>query len=295
MYTYTYLQSLTKCHASAQLPFVRCGLKCGLVHIHEQTMTNENRSVVKSADRVLDILEVLAQKGRPLTHSDLSKELGIPKSSMSQLLGNLADRHYLLFTPGPNTYAIGERLLHLVERQRKNVTLPKLAQPLCDRITRITGESSSLNLRRDGGVERVCGSNSTQPLTFSMNLGEIAPLYAVSSGKVLLAYMSEEELADYLKVTKLVAITKKTVTSAALLKGELDKIRKRGAAWSLEEFTPGIVGVAVPAFHDGTVVGAFNIAMPSVRDSPAHREHIVRVLKDAAVSLGKDIEASAQK
>jgi DNA-binding IclR family transcriptional regulator len=256
-----------------------------MYELWSQGMNETKRSLVKSADRVLDVLEVLAHKGRPLTHTELSVELSIPKSSLSQLLANLVERGYVAFAAGPNTYGIGTKLMELVERQRRNVTLPGLAQPLCDRITRITDESSSLNLRRDDFVERVCGASSTQPLNFSIKLGELAPMYAVSSGKVLLAWMSEEELATYFATTKLVAFTKRTITSVAALRRELGQVRKNSAAWSVEEYTPGIVGVAVPVFHEGAPIGAFNIAMPHVRDNASHRRRLVSALRDAAISL----------
>lgn len=255
-------------------------------------MSETGRSVVKSAARVLDIFEVLAQKGRALSHSELASELGIPKSSLSQLLANLVDRTYLALDAGKGTYELGEGLRHLVERRNRIASLPELAQPLCDRITRVTGESSSLNLRRDDAVERVCGSNSSHPLTYSMKLGERAPLYAVSSGKALLAQFTAQELDNFLASHTLAPITKHTITAATRLRKELDSIRKSGVAWSLEEFTPGIIGIAVAVRHAGEAIGAFNIALPKVRDDPEHRKRMVAALQDAAVSLEKDLSAT---
>jgi DNA-binding IclR family transcriptional regulator len=253
-------------------------------------MKSTRRPVVKSADRVLDLLELLAHKGRPLTHGELCAELGVPKSSLSQLVGNLLDRGYLSFTPGPNTYALGDALARLVTQRRRSLALPDIAQPITERITRLTGESSSLNLRRDDLMQRVCGANSTQPLTFSMTVGEFAPMYAVSSGKVLLAQLDRAGLDAYLARTPLVRITPRTITSAAALRKELKTVRQDGVAWSVEEYTPGIVGAAVPVFDAaGGVVGAFNVAMPIVRDRPEHRRLIVATLRDAALSLQRDL------
>jgi DNA-binding IclR family transcriptional regulator len=259
-------------------------------------MNPAGKPVVKSADRVLDLFELLAHKGRALTHSELCAELGIPKSSLSQLVGNLVERGYLQFTPGAATYGIGQRLMDLVERQRHNITLPELAQPLCDRLTRLTGESSSLNLRRDDMMQRVCGANSTQPLTFSMSVGQVAPLYAVSSGKVMLAWLPEQELAAYLAANPLSPITPRTLTSASALRKQLKEVRRDGVAWSVEEYTPGIVGIGVPVFQgdDEQPIAAFNIAMPSVRDSAAQRARIVGALKEAAASLQKDLLAAQE-
>ena len=58
---------------------------------------------VKSADRVLDLLELLTRRGKAMSHTELSLALGIPKSSLTQLLRNLTDRGYLLFSPGRDT------------------------------------------------------------------------------------------------------------------------------------------------------------------------------------------------
>lgn len=191
---------------------------------------------------------MLAQKARPLSHAELATELGIPKSSLSQLLANLVNRTYLTFDARRSTYEFGDGFKRLNERRTRISSLPELAQPLCDRITRVTGESSSLNLRRDFEVERVCGSNSSHPLTYSMQVGELAPMYAVSSGKALLATFSERELNEYLSNVKLKSLTKHTITSATALRREIAEVRKLGVAWSFEEFTPGIIGVAVLAF-----------------------------------------------
>jgi DNA-binding IclR family transcriptional regulator len=259
-------------------------------------MKSSRKPVVKSADRVLDLLELLARKGRPLTHGELCAELGVPKSSLSQLAGNLLDRGYLTFHPGPNTYALGDALARLVSQRRRSMALPDIAQPITERITRLTGESSSLNLRRDDLMQRVCGANSTQPLTFSMTVGEFAPMYAVSSGKVLLAQLDREELDAYFARTPLRRITPHTITSMTGLRKQLREVRVQGVAWSIEEYTPGIVGAAVPVFGaTGQAIGAFNVALPAVRDRPEHRRLIVRTLQDAARTLQRDVaSASAQ-
>jgi DNA-binding IclR family transcriptional regulator len=257
-------------------------------------MKSTRKPVVKSADRTLDVLEMLAHKARGLTHSELAAELKIPKSSMTQLLSNLVAREYVAFTPGPNTYAIGPALLRLAARERSATSLIDLAQAQCDRITRITGESSSLNMPREDMVQRVCGANSRQPLTFSMTIGEQAPLYAVSSGKVLLAAMDPAHRDAYLARTRLVKITPGTIASLPALQRELRTVAREDIAWSIEEYTPGIVGVAVPVRDgQGTVIGALNVAMPRARDTPLHRKAVVRALRDAAASLHRDLASLA--
>ena len=255
-------------------------------------MTSPRFAVVKSADRVLDVLEALVHSGRGATHARLSVDLGIPKSSLTQLLGNLVERGYLSFKSGPNLYEIGPRLVQLVERQSQVMGLPRVAQRYCDRLAKETGESASFSVQVNDMSERLCGTNSTQSLTFNMQVGQTAPAYAVSSGKVMLAYMDDAGLSQYLASVELQAFTKKTITRASELKKELEHIRKDGLAWSLEEYTPGIIGLAVPVFDaQGKQVGSLNIAYPAARDSAIQRKRLAAVLRGAAASMQAELAA----
>ena len=255
-------------------------------------MTSQKPAVVKSADRVLDVLEALVHSGRGATHARLAADLGIPKSSLTQLLGNLLERGYLSFQSGPNLYQIGPRLVQLVERQSQVMGIPRIAQRYCDRLAKETNESSSFSVQVDDMSERLCGTNSTQSLTFNMQVGQTAPAYAVSSGKVMLACMDDAELARYLASVKLKAFTKKTITRASELKKELAHIHKDGLAFSLEEYTPGIIGLAVPVFDaQDKLAGSLNIAYPAARDSATQRKRLAVVLRAAATSMQAELAA----
>lgn len=249
-------------------------------------------AVVKSADRVLDVLELMVRAGRGMTHTEIAGALGIPKSSLTQLLGNLESRGYLAFTAGANLFAAGPALVALSRAARRQRDLAYLAQPIAERLTRLTNESSSLNLLRDGEVLRVCGASSTQPLHFSMTVGEAAPAYAVSSGKIILALMPEAEREAVIARMRFRRVTQRTIHSAAALRRELREAAANGHAVSDEEYTPGIVGLAVAVTDAaGAPLGAFNVAMPAVRDNPAHRRRVLAALRDAAVALRREIDA----
>ncbi|MGH8703060.1 MAG: IclR family transcriptional regulator [Burkholderiales bacterium] len=255
-------------------------------------MKSPQGTVVKSADRALDLLELLARRGTALSHTELASALNIPKSSLTQLVRNLAARRYLVFAPGPNTYAIGPAVQALVRRVREGVDLAALAEPLCVQITRDTGESSSLNLVRDGEIERVCGANSSHALNFAMTVGARAPLYAVSSGKAILAFLPAAELEAYLSKVKFERITPRTVASARRLRQELRRAAAERAAYSLEEFTPGIIGVAVPVLDGKSYpAGALNVAMPTVRYNDASRRRVIGALRAAARGMEAELGA----
>jgi DNA-binding IclR family transcriptional regulator len=67
----------------------------------------QTTSSIKSADRVLDVLELLCRRGNSASHSDIAFSLDIPKSSLTGLLKNLISRNYLEKNLGENTYILG--------------------------------------------------------------------------------------------------------------------------------------------------------------------------------------------
>ena len=245
---------------------------------------------VKSADRVLDLLELLGRKARPLSHTEIAQALGIPKSSLTQLLRNLVGRGYLAFAPGPNTYALGEAVFALLRNRDGNVDLVAAARPILARLTAATHESSALSLLRDDYVERVCGVDSPQALTYRMTLGTRFLLYSSSIGKAVLAALPDEERERYLAHVKLVPRTEATVKSLGELRRQLAKAMKEGVAYSHGEHMPGVSAIAIAVRRaDGYPAGAVNVAIPSIRYAASLKALCVRELRAARKALEREI------
>ena len=169
--------------------------------------------------------------------------------------------------------------------------IEKLAQAICEKMSRDIQESSSLNLLRDNYVERVCGASAPHTLQIAMRIGDRAPLYAVSSGKAILAFLPAIEREALLKQIVFEKITDKTLLSMVDLRKELSHVMNSGVAFSKGEFTPGIVGIAVPVRNElGNVVGALNVAMPEVRFNAAREAQVVAALKKNSMELELELD-----
>ena len=246
---------------------------------------------VKSADRVLDLLEQLAARPAGVSHSELATALAIPKSSLSQLLRTLVGRGYVAFEPVGRAYLLGGRFEHLAQLSRRAPDIVSLAQPLLDDLTATTGESSALNVVEDDQLKVVATTASRHRLVSHMHLDDLAPLYATSGGKVVLAWMAPDELERYLKRAPLVAVTPDTIVEANVLRDELKMVRTQGFAKVSGEFTPGIVGLAVPVLAGGSVLAALNVALPTVRYSDELHDRIVSSLTGSAARLSAALTA----
>lgn len=242
------------------------------------------QAAVKSAARVLDLFELLAHAGREMLHSDISETLQIPKSSLTQLLRNLIARGYVEVTASGRGYRLGATLLSLSQSAGRVRDLVAQADAFLAEITRETGESSALNQLKGDHAEVVATVLGPARLVTHMRLGDLAPLHAASGGKTILAHMPAEFQDKYFARVRLEAATPATLRSAKALRKQLTKVRQTGFAYSHEEWTPGIVGIATPVLDgDGMPLGAINVAIPAARfdaDLQAKAEQTLRRVTD---------------
>jgi DNA-binding IclR family transcriptional regulator len=248
---------------------------------------------VKSAERVLDLFELLGRCGKPLSHTALAAALGIPKSSLTQLLRSLTARGYLAFQPGPNTYELGPGLFALLRQGEEGIDLAALARPVLEKLTAATHESSSFNVYQKDHAERVCGIDSPQALTYRMQPGTRFTLYGSSAGKAVLAALPKAERESYLTRVRIERQTDATVKSVAELRRHLARADKEGVAYSYGEYLPGIVAIAAAVRRpDRYPVGAVNVAIPSVRFNAAMDAKCLRALLAARAALEREIQAA---
>lgn len=168
---------------------------------------------VKSADRVLDLFELLARWGREMSHAEIAEALDIPKSSLTKLIRNLNDRGYLRFVPETKGYRLGDAILKLAQQSNQMRNLIACAEPVLTDITQQTAESCALNQLKGEEVEVVATVLSQQRLQSHMRLGDLAPLYAVSGGKAILAFLPDVMRNEYLRAVSFERFTKHTIAT----------------------------------------------------------------------------------
>lgn len=234
---------------------------------------------VKSATRVLDLLEFLARWGAVRSHSEIAEELTIPKSSLTQLLRTLVQRGYIRYVSEEKGYRLGPAIAALADRASGESQLLDAAGAALDLLSHETGESCALNLLKGDQSEVVaCRMSSLQRLVIHMKEGDVAPLYATSGGKALLAFMPADALASYLARVDFEPITANTIRSGEALVAELEEVRIARMAYVREEFTPGIAGIAAPILSATDFpLGSINVAIPVSR----YNEDVRRTCEDA--------------
>jgi DNA-binding IclR family transcriptional regulator len=191
--------------------------------------------------------------------------LSMSTSTVGRLLASLTAVGMLSQDAGTRLYQMGPKVLVYSMVYTASLNIRGVARPLLEKLFGITNETVSLYIL--AGEERICAEciESTERLRVVVRVGEHMPLHAGSAGKVLLAFMPEEQSMRIL-AKPLESMASGTIVSAQKLLEELAVIRSTGYAISHSERFEDVIGLAAPIFDStGQIIAAMNVAGPRHR------------------------------
>lgn len=232
--------------------------------------------MVKSADRVMEVLEWLAEVREPVTHAQIVAHLGIPGSSTSALLADMLRRGYLL-GDDQRRYRMGPAVMRLASAFLAELDLPRAVEPEVTALAAQAHETIGFAVRV--GAEMLVVSRCTWPnqLTYVLHIGDRAPLGTSASGRALLGRLPPGDRP------KLPADQASAVEAAAAT----------GIAFSWAELIVGINTAAVAVLDaSGDVAGALSVSVPTPRYDPALFRRHCALLVEAASRLSRRLGAA---
>jgi DNA-binding IclR family transcriptional regulator len=225
-----------------------------------------NRRTVKSAERVLDLLEVLGRRGGGMTFGMLQSAMQIPKSSLHALLEVATARGYVDFADGTRLYTLGIKAWESSQAYLQQHDLLREARTVMERIAAETRET--VQIAKLDGIENIylAKADSTYPLRLQSEIGTRLLAHATGLGKALLACLPMDEVQSRFAGIRLPRMTANTITDMDKLVEELTATRVRGFGIDNEEYTPGVFCVAVPVRdnNDDAAI-AMSISVPVLR------------------------------
>lgn len=221
-------------------------------------------SQVQSVDRALTILEILARHGE-LGVTDIAASIGVHKSTAFRLVSALEQHRLVEQLSERGKYRLGFGIVRLAGATTARMNLAEESRPLCRQLAAEFNETVNIAVLDADAAVNIAQEQGSATVTAQNWIGKRTPLHATSSGKVLLAWATGEQVRGILEGT-LGRFTPHTITSGAALRAELGQVRGQGWACTEEELEIGLNAVAAPIRgHDGTVLAAISISGPSYR------------------------------
>lgn len=233
--------------------------------------------------RAINVLSVFGHARPQLSLSEIVASVGLPKTTAFRLLSSLVERDFCEFDPTSGKYSLGFGLVRLADIRRRQTNVHDVVIPIMRDIRNAVNETVILSVKSGDFRVHIDFVEGLHPMRRMADLGVRAPLYAGAASKVLLAGMEDDEIESYLARTELTPLQKTTITSKAMLRREIQAIRKRGYAESNGEIFAGGGALAAPLKDfSGKTVAVMDILTPEHRYTPQQRERCIALLLDGA-------------
>lgn len=252
----------------------------------KQGKSSEPQYPIESVDNALRLLLLLGDRSE-LRLTEVSAELGVASSTAHRILAMLTWRGFARQDPRTKTYGPGPALTNVAFSIFRRMDLPRLVQPILEDLSSTMGETSHLGTLEGVNVRFIAASEPTAAVRVASRLGKEIPAYATSTGKAMLAELSEEQLRRMYPEKRLASVTRRTLTSFDELESQLERIRRDGFAENREESEEGVASVAVSIANSAGLNLAVNLAAPVHRLPPSKVKAFSRALKDAAMHISE--------
>jgi DNA-binding IclR family transcriptional regulator len=233
------------------------------------------------------VLEILARLGEAGV-TDLAGDIGVHKSTVSRLLTALEQHELVEQAHERGKYRLGFGILRLANAVSGQLDITRQGREICERLAAEVGETVNVAVLRSHYAVNIDQARGPTSVGSHNWVGELTPLHATSSGKILLAFMSPEARRDLLREAGLTRFTEHTITSLDDLDRALASVARDDYAISIEELEHGLTAVAAPIRdHTGTVVAALSVSGPVYRMSEESARDIAPAVVSAASAIAE--------
>lgn len=221
---------------------------------------------IRSVARAIELLEIIQKKGGSVGVTEISQEIRLAKSTVYRLLETLVEKGMLSKDLAANKYSLGYKILELAFSASASWNLVNLAMPFLVELRDVYNETTALAIKVGLNYSYIAEAVSHQEFRVNPILGKSYPLHWAGTGKAILAYTTEEERNEALKIAPYSRSTPNTITDIDILKAQLEQIHQDGYSVSFGERAEGAAVIATPICDQRNIaVGAVCLVGPELR------------------------------
>lgn len=201
--------------------------------------------MVKSVDKALRIVQLFINS-ESLSFTEICQQADLPKATAFNLIETLEVHKYLHRNPTNGRYALGRTLLELGNLYTSRLHLRDIAYPIMQRMSEITNQTSQLTMLSDLNVVYLEKVDSSGLIQLNTRIGSTFPAHCTATGKIMLAFLPEDELNSLLQNRPLTKMTAYTITDKDALKENLAETRRNGYSVDNRESNDQIMAFGAP-------------------------------------------------
>jgi DNA-binding IclR family transcriptional regulator len=206
-------------------------------------------------EKGLDILEHLSRSDAGLTQAEIARVLGRSVSEIFRMLVVLQERGYIAFDTGTDRYVLTTLMFEIAQRTPLIRRLTSAAAPLMKTLAQRINQSVHLAVLAEESVLIVGQVDPPARHVMSVRLGTRVDVWRASSGRVMMAFQTEDALTEMLSRTPL-----PPGMTLEQLQKDLAAIRIRGHEIVDSFVIKGVVNISAPIIgHTGHAIAALTV------------------------------------
>jgi DNA-binding IclR family transcriptional regulator len=243
-----------------------------------------------AVERALAILETAARRSEGLTNSEISRRLGIPKSSASYILRTLERRGYLRREAESGRYRLGLKVLSLGRDVLAGLDIKEIALPVLRSLVDRTQLTAHLAVFEHGEAVYIEKVDAPGFIKMDTWVGKRMNIHSTSVGKTLVAHVPKAEVETLVHTRGLKRCTPKTITGLKGFLAELERVRVQGYAVDDEENSLGARCLAAPVFDIlGNVEAAVGLSGTTTQIDDTNLAKLAELVKEAARRITRQL------
>lgn len=248
-----------------------------------------------TVNKALTILPILTLEKGGMGMMELSKRIGLNRSTVYRLVSALMESGFIRQDPVTQKYSLGLKIVELAGHILAEMDVREIARAHLQKLARLSGETIHLSImNKDGAagyeivyIDKVEGAEAVGLLT---QVGKSFPAYLTAMGKAILAYLPKDELDEMLARQHFEARTKYTIVNKQELIEHLKIVRALGYAVDNEENRLTARCIGSPIFDaTGEVVAAVSISGPAFRMTLKRLKTLSKPLKVTAMDISRGL------
>jgi DNA-binding IclR family transcriptional regulator len=225
-----------------------------------ESNSKNDKTGIQVLSRAATILRILRDSQTGMSLGQIALKAELPRSTVQRITGALVDERFLMNDPQGRGLRLGPELSAFAGASHYNIV--EHCRLFLTELTQKTGETADLSVMRGVGMTFLDQVPGTHRLTTLSKVDEVFPLTTTANGRSCLAELPHEEARELIKAEW---DRNGIGGDMEVLRSQLDKIRKVGLAYDLDEHSAGISAVGF-AFRDWAgALHAISVPIPSTR------------------------------
>ncbi|WP_325176234.1 IclR family transcriptional regulator [Streptomyces liliifuscus] len=266
-------------------------------HVNEERSSSaassgEGRDVghVRAVQRAARIMRALTEHPYPMGIVELAKFVRLSPASVHRLVATLVSVGWVEQNSRTSKYRLGMGAVGIGSVALVTNPVVHDGRMYLARVAQWSGHDAVLSTLVGAKTVQLARSAGVNTEILEFEPGHPQPAHAMADGKLLLAYLPEDEVRDVLGVEELRRFTRNTITDLDRMRREFEEIRAQGyAVDNFERFDTGR-GIAVPVLDSGGRPLAAMVCLGKL--DPAQDAELVQQLQSVAREMSDRLTAT---